>query len=166
MTVSAYIGIGSNMAGGLASPVEQVKTAFDAIDAIQGCECIARSSLYQSLALTPGQPDYINAVARVQTALDAHDLLGELQAIERAHDRVRTEHWGPRTLDLDILVYDELVIETEHLTVPHPGVREREFVVYPLLEIAPDLSIPGHGKLTDIAVSVPRRGLEKVGDAV
>ena len=94
------------------------------------------------------QPDYVNAVACLHTALDAHELLDALHAIERDHGRERSAlRWGPRTLDLDLLVYGRLVVDHPLLTVPHPGIAERPFVLLPLFEIAPDLMIPGHGSL-------------------
>jgi 2-amino-4-hydroxy-6-hydroxymethyldihydropteridine diphosphokinase len=96
------------------------------------------------------QPDYINAVARVDTAFAPTELLAGLQAIEMTHGRIREEKWGARTMDLDLLLYGLTKIDTPDLTVPHPGISERAFVLYPLYEIAPDLDIPGLGALSDI----------------
>ena len=111
------------------------------------------------------QPDYINAVAGVETALSAEALLEGLQAIEQAHARVRTGHWGPRTLDLDILLYGDDTIERPQLTVPHPGIVERNFVLVPLSELAPRLSVPGLGVVQDLRDAAGDEGLERVADA-
>ncbi len=161
----AYIGLGSNLAGSLSSPAQQVSTAMQELDNIEQSRRVACSSLYRSAPMGPrDQPDYINAVVSIETGLDAADLLTELQAIEQAHDRERTQRWGARTLDLDLLLFADVELDTDSLTIPHPGLCEREFVVYPLLEIAPDLAIPARGKLSDIAASCPKRDLEKLGE--
>ncbi|HDP89785.1 MAG TPA: 2-amino-4-hydroxy-6-hydroxymethyldihydropteridine diphosphokinase [Thioalkalivibrio sp.] len=153
----AYIGLGSN----LDDPAAQVARALDELAAIDGLEVTACSRLYHNPPMGPqDQPDYINAVARVLTRLPAEVLLDELLAIEQAHGRVRGgEHWGPRTLDLDLLVYGEAVIETGRLTVPHPGLAERAFVLYPLQEIEPGLRIPRLGALAELCRRCPRDGL-------
>lgn len=145
--VRTYIGIGSN----LDDPARQVVQAIAELDGILGCCCITASSLYSSKPLGPqDQPDYVNAVAAVDAALPAHVLLGELQRIEHRHERDRTgPRWGPRTLDLDLLLYGDAIISSETLTVPHPGVLERGFVLYPLFEIAPGLHVPGAGFIRD-----------------
>ena len=135
-----YVGLGSN----LDDPQTQVRRALVALAALPDTRCTAVSGLYRTPPMgPPGQPDYINAVAALETRLAPHALLDQLQAIERAHARVRAERWGPRTLDLDILVYGQQVLADQRLSVPHPGVAERAFVLLPLSEIAPDLSIPG-----------------------
>ena len=112
----------------------------------------------------PGQPDYVNAVMALETALPPHDLLKALQQIEQSHGRVRTGlRWGPRTLDLDILLYGGEQIRDAVLTVPHAGLALREFVLYPLAEIAPPgLDIPGLGRLDALLAACPLRGLEKI----
>ncbi|MDD5035915.1 MAG: 2-amino-4-hydroxy-6-hydroxymethyldihydropteridine diphosphokinase [Methylococcaceae bacterium] len=159
--VIAYIGLGSN----LQDPVRQLRIARQAIIALSGVREIAFSSLYRSAPMGPAeQPDYINAVMAAETSLSPHGLLKSLQAIERSHGRVRTGlRWGPRTLDLDILLYGEERIADEQLTVPHAGMTEREFVLYPLAEIAPSgLEIPGRGILNDLVAACPRRGLEVI----
>jgi 2-amino-4-hydroxy-6-hydroxymethyldihydropteridine diphosphokinase len=149
-SVQAYIGIGSN----LANPIAQVRQAFQALVCVPRTRCVARSPLYRSAPLGPqGQPDYINAVAALTTRLAPETLLRALQDIEQAHGRVRTLRWGPRTLDLDILLYGDLVQTLPHLVIPHPRLQERAFVLYPLQDIAPALVIPGLG---DIAVLVQR----------
>ncbi len=108
------------------------------------------------------QPDYINAVAVLSTTLDPHRLLAELQAIEQRHNRVRKRRWGERTLDLDLLLYGDFQIVTAALTVPHPGLHERAFVLYPLAEIAPDVIIPGQGRAVDLAIRCSPLGLQRL----
>jgi 2-amino-4-hydroxy-6-hydroxymethyldihydropteridine diphosphokinase len=109
------------------------------------------------------QPDYYNAVAKIETQLDAYQLLDELQRIEHAQHRKRTEHWGPRTIDLDILMFDDLQINSERLTLPHPGIQQREFVLYPLRNIDDSLEIPGRGMLNDLIEHCPLNGLQYLG---
>lgn len=157
-----YIGLGSN----LEQPQQQILTAINDIDAIPGVALAAQSSLYHSPPMGPqDQPDYINAVVAVDTDLAPLALLDALQQIEQSHGRVRKRHWGERTLDLDILLVDYRVINEPRLTVPHPGIADRAFVVYPLAEIAPDLIIPGKGKLADIQVNCPLDGLKQVEES-
>jgi 2-amino-4-hydroxy-6-hydroxymethyldihydropteridine diphosphokinase len=111
------------------------------------------------------QPDYVNAVMAVDTTLEPLALLDQLQGIEAAHGRVRLgERWGPRTLDLDILAFGDQEIRTTRLQVPHPGMAEREFVLYPLMEIAPDLALPAVGLLKNLVGACPRRGLRVMAD--
>lgn len=155
----AYIGLGSN----LEMPAEQIKSALAALQKLPATKLLKASSLYSSPPMGPqDQPDYINAVALLETALKPHELLDQLQKIEQQHGRQRKRHWGERTLDLDILLYDAQMIEDERLSVPHPGLTERAFVVYPLLEIAGDIPIPGQDSLQLIASRCPRQGLQIV----
>jgi 2-amino-4-hydroxy-6-hydroxymethyldihydropteridine diphosphokinase len=159
----AYIGLGGN----LDDPLALLASARRAIAALPGVRETAFSSFYRSAPMGPaGQPDYVNAVEAVETSLPPHELLKALQAIEQSHGRVRTGlRWGPRTLDLDILLYGEAQIHDAALTVPHPGLALREFVLYPLAEIAPpDLAIPGLGRLADLKAACPLRSLEKIAD--
>jgi len=158
--VAAYIGLGSN----LDDPVAQVLSARADCAAISGVTELAFSSLYGSAPMGPqDQPDYINAVMAVATELTAPALLHQLQRIEQAHGRVRTgQRWGSRTLDLDLLIYGEHCIETAELTVPHPGLGQRAFVLYPLFEIAPDLRVPGLGRIADLVVNCPLDGLKRI----
>jgi 2-amino-4-hydroxy-6-hydroxymethyldihydropteridine diphosphokinase len=146
MTVRAYIGIGSN----LNDPVARVQAAFGELQRLPDTRLAARSSLYGSKPMGPAdQPDYVNAVAAVDTRMPAAELLQALARIEDRQGRTRgTMQWGPRTLDLDLLLYGEQCIATPTLTVPHPGMHERDFVLVPLAEIAGDLDIPGHGPLS------------------
>jgi 2-amino-4-hydroxy-6-hydroxymethyldihydropteridine diphosphokinase len=157
----AYIGLGGNLADTRAL----LASARAAIAALEGVRETAFSSFYRSAPMGPSdQPDYVNAVMAIETTLLPHDLLKALQQIELSHGRVRTGlRWGPRTLDLDILLYADRQIHDETLTVPHIGISEREFVLYPLAEIAPpDLDIPGQGLLADLLAACPLRGLEKL----
>jgi 2-amino-4-hydroxy-6-hydroxymethyldihydropteridine diphosphokinase len=147
----AYIGLGSN----LDAPDRQVCLAFAALAAAPELELLARSSLYLTAPIgDPDQPDFVNAVAQVRTALEPHDLLDTLLHIERSQGRVRTRANASRTLDLDILIYDQLTHADPRLHLPHPRAHQRAFVLYPLLEIAPDCAIPGRGLARDWLASV------------
>ena len=159
-TAIAYIGLGSN----LADPASQIKTGRTAIRALKGIRELAFSSLYYSFPMGPqDQPDYYNAVIAVETTLLPMVLLRALQTIENAQGRIRkTERWGARTLDLDILLYNDQIIDLPDLTVPHSGITDRAFVLYPLHEIAPDLQVPGHGALADLLSQCPLVGLKKL----
>ncbi|MGH8729203.1 MAG: 2-amino-4-hydroxy-6-hydroxymethyldihydropteridine diphosphokinase, partial [Burkholderiales bacterium] len=142
--VVAYVALGSN----IDSPAEQVGKAFRELDEIQGIRVIARSSLYRTAPVGyVDQPDFINAVAKVETALGARKLLDALFAIERAHGRSREFRNAPRTLDLDLLLHGDHVIAEPGLTIPHPRLHERAFVLVPLKEIAPKVNIPGYGEV-------------------
>ena len=159
-SVSAFIGIGSN----LAYPSRQVASAISRLSEMRGAQLLARSSLYRS---TPfggvEQPDFINAVVQLETELSARALLTELQGIERAQGRDRDgERWGPRTLDLDLLVYGLERISEPGLLVPHPGIAERNFVLLPLSEIAPDLDVPGLGPLSSIEINHCEPQIERI----
>ena len=153
--IQAYIGLGSN----LNDPVQQVQAALAALSDIPETRCVRHSSLYRSAPLGQAdQPDYINAVAMLDTHLSARQLLTELQAMERIHGRVRgAERWGPRTLDLDMLLYGDMQLESEELTVPHPRLAERSFVLYPLCEIAPDLEIHALGGVQQLMAACRAR---------
>ena len=160
MMVRAYVGAGSN----LDNPLEHVQRALSELDAIPSTRCIGRSSLYRSAPMGPAdQPDYINAVAALDTSLSASELLQALQALENAHGRVRAGfRWGPRTLDLDLLLYGTQMIDRADLKVPHPGLHERAFVLYPLAEIEPQLVVPGRGTLAQLMVRCPFQGLSRL----
>ena len=139
MTI-AYIAIGSN----LASPLEQVNAAVQALGEIPQSKIVAVSSFYRTPPLGPqDQPDYLNAAVVLETALDAETLLDNTQRIELQQGRVRkAERWGPRTLDLDIMLFGHETINTERLTVPHYDMKNRGFMLWPLFEVAPDLIFP------------------------
>ena len=135
-----YIALGSN----LANPLHQVQSALNALAELPQTKLIATSSLYRTPPLGPqDQPDYLNAVVALDTDLSAENLLDHTQKIELEHGRVRKdERWGPRTLDLDILLFGDEIINTERLTVPHYDMKNRQFMLYPLAEIAPELYFP------------------------
>ena len=156
----AYVGIGSNLQG----PARQVENAAALLAAIPGTRLIATSSLYRSAAFGGiEQPDFVNAVAAVLTTLSPADLLAELQTIENRQGRERGEaRWGPRVIDLDLLVYSGEKIEMAELSVPHPGIGERNFVLLPLVEIAPDLVIPGLGRVASIPVNLDEPSISRI----
>ena len=156
----AYVGLGSN----LDRPARQVETAFELLDAIPQTRLIARSSLYRSAPFGGvEQPDFVNAVAELLTQLSAQALLAELQEIERKRGRKRGGvRWGPRVLDLDLLVYSENVIAEAGLAVPHPGIAERNFVLLPLRELAPDLDVPGLGRIDKISVNAQQPRITRI----
>lgn len=161
---TVYIGIGSN----LDDPPQQIRRAVQALRQLPRTVYLDDSGLFLSRPMLPpgeagGQPDYCNAVARLRTALDAFELLDRLQQIEQAQGRVRGERWGARCIDLDILLYGDRRIEHERLRVPHPGLHQREFVLYPLQRLEPSLRIPGRGKLDALLQLCPRNGIEYLG---
>jgi 2-amino-4-hydroxy-6-hydroxymethyldihydropteridine diphosphokinase len=158
---TAFIGMGSN----LADPMTQVRRAVDEIAALPGVEVQSLSGFYQTAPMgPPGQPDYINAVISINTTLTPLVLLHRLQAVEQTHGRERKERWGARTLDLDILLYGDEQISTPELTVPHPGIADRAFVLYPLNDCNPELNIPGKGKLADLLQKCPPTGVTRMPD--
>ncbi|MGH8138296.1 MAG: 2-amino-4-hydroxy-6-hydroxymethyldihydropteridine diphosphokinase [Steroidobacteraceae bacterium] len=153
----AYIGVGSN----LDDPRLQVQRACRALAQVPTTRVILVSRLYSSAPFGPvAQPDFVNAVAGVLTQLDSHSLLAHLRAIELAFGRpARHKKWGPRVIDLDILVFGRERRSGRALTVPHPGVVERNFVLYPLADIAPDLDVPGLGRVAELKGRVASAGL-------
>lgn len=157
--VNAYIGLGSNLAGNLGGPTAQLQRAVRELADLPHSHLTAASPFYRSVAIGPAQPDYINAVACLQTSLAPLALLDHLQALERAHQRVRLEHWGPRTLDLDLLLYGDQAIDLPRLQVPHPYLKQRNFVLYPLAVIAPDLVLPCGTALASLIRNCPLEGL-------
>ncbi len=154
----AYIGLGSN----LGDPLAQVKRAFAELAELPQTTLMASSAIYSSHAVGPEQPDYINAVALLKTQLAPLALLDALQATEQAHQRVRIQHWGPRTLDLDLLLYGDQVINEERLQVPHPYLTQRSFVLYPLADITPTLHLPDGTPLADLLSRCPADGLRRL----
>ena len=160
MEFQSYIGLGSN----LNDPCRQVRAALECIDGLSGIRIVTHSSLYESPPMGPtGQADYINAVAEIKTRFSPLPLLGHLNALEEAFGRDRSVgHWGPRIIDLDILLFGGREISIRRLTVPHPGLAEREFVVFPLLEIAPDLVLPDGRALSDLAGKLDPKSLKKL----
>ena len=156
-SVVAYVGLGSNLGNSIAT----LQAAKRSLAALPGTELLRSASFYKSAAVGSGyrsapvgtgeQPDFINGVCALATTLAAEDLLHRLMAIEQEFGRQRSGEVGePRTLDLDLLLYGDRSIVTDQLTLPHPRLHERAFVLYPLSEIAPDLVIPGHGRVLDL----------------
>ncbi len=161
--ICAYIGLGAN----LNAPLQQLTAAVAALADIPKTTVHRVSGFYGSKPMGPqDQPDYVNAVAALHTELSAEQLLDHLQQIELHQGRERkADRWGPRTLDLDILLFGEQVLSTPRLTVPHYGMAVREFVLYPLAEIAPELQIPTLGPLSALLAQVPRNGLSLLQSA-
>jgi 2-amino-4-hydroxy-6-hydroxymethyldihydropteridine diphosphokinase len=158
---TAFIALGSN----LQSPQQQVLIAFDALKRLPKTTFVQHSSLYKTAPVGyDNQPDFINAVAEVTTALTAHALLEAILAVEQNFGRERPFPNAPRVLDLDLLLYGSDNIDTETLIVPHPRMHERAFVMLPLAEIAPDISIRGHGKAGELAaqLSLQNQGIVKL----
>jgi 2-amino-4-hydroxy-6-hydroxymethyldihydropteridine diphosphokinase len=153
--IRAGVALGSN----LADPEAQVRRAIEELAAIPATRLVARSRLYRTRAVGPPQPDYVNAVALLETRLEADDLFDRLLAIEAVHGRVRGERWGPRTLDLDLLVYGDAVIDTPRLSVPHPQLGLRPFVLVPLAEVAPALEVPGLGRVDALCAACATDGV-------
>lgn len=143
-----YIALGSN----LENPQAQLTAALQALNELSDSRLTAVSSFYQSKPLGPqDQPDYVNAVACLETSLTPLALLDELQRIEHEQGRIRLRRWGERTLDLDILLYADHIIQSERLTVPHYDMHQREFVIIPLVEIAPHLVLPNGQSIQTLA---------------
>lgn len=159
----AFVALGSN----LNSPLHQVTKAFDELGAIPRTEVVRKSSLYRTAPLGyEGQPDFINAVAELKTALAPESLLDYLLAIENLHGRERPFPNAPRPLDLDLLLYDDVRMQTESLTLPHPRMHTRGFVLLPLAEIAPDLNIPepalANRSVAALAAACPDQGVSRI----
>ncbi len=154
--VTAFVALGSN----LDDPPAQIRRALQALAALPGTRLVRHSSLYRN---PPSgyldQPDFVNAVARIETRLAARELLEHLLAIERDHGRVRDVPNGPRTLDLDLLLHGGLSLREPGLVVPHPRMLDRAFVLVPLAEIAPDAVVPGRGRIADLVHNVDASGM-------
>lgn len=157
----AYVGLGSNLQG----PARQIENAFELLVGIPDTRLIKRSSLYRSSPFGGvEQPDFVNAAAALMTLLSAAELLIELQRIENERGRERGDvQWGPRVLDLDLLVYSNQIIKEYGLIVPHPGIGERNFVLLPLGEVAPGLIIPGLGHIEKLDVSSGEPAISRIG---
>jgi 2-amino-4-hydroxy-6-hydroxymethyldihydropteridine diphosphokinase len=155
----AYVGIGSN----LNEPVRQVEDAFLELDRIPRSRVMRRSSLYRSAPVGyVDQAEFINAVGALETSLEPEKLLDELLIIEARHGRQRSFANAPRSLDLDLLLFEELELQTERLTVPHPRMHERAFVLKPLLELSGNISIPGKGAARELLKSCDRQIVERI----
>lgn len=157
----AFVGLGAN----LGEPVASVREALRELDALPDTRLLRASRLYRSRAWgVRVQPDFVNAVAMLETALSARDLLDQLLAIERAHGRERdpATRWGPRTLDLDLLLHGDARIDEPGLQLPHPHLHERAFALLPLAEIAPDAMVPGHGRVRELAAAMADHDLQAI----
>ena len=158
----AWIGLGANLGDAAAT----LRAAFAALSAMPRTRLLARSSLYCSAPIDAGGPDYLNAVAQIATGLSAHELLAQLQSIERDHGRLRPFRNAPRTLDLDLLLYGDEIVVAPELVVPHPRLRLRAFVLVPLAELEPELVIPGLGPVSRLLSEVGAQAIERlVGSA-
>lgn len=163
MSHLAFIGLGSNML----DPRSQLNRAFADLHALPETRLLAQSSLYRSAPVGYlDQPDFVNAVAKIATNLTPHELLQALLNIEHQHGRERTFRNAPRTLDLDVLLYDEVQMHEHGLTIPHPQMHLRAFVLQPLMEIAPDCEIPGRGLAQQAVQACVDQVLERLADAV
>jgi 2-amino-4-hydroxy-6-hydroxymethyldihydropteridine diphosphokinase len=156
----AYVGLGGNVG----DAPNALRAALAALDDLPGARLLRASRLYRTPAWgRQDQPDFINAVAALETTLSAQDLLDALLGVERTFGRDRdaeTRRWGPRILDLDLLLHGDAVIDEPGLTVPHPQLHARAFVLVPLLEIAPDLRIPGRGRAREALSAMATDGIE------
>lgn len=153
-----FIGIGSN----LGRPCEQIKMVVEDIKLILNTNLISCSKLYKSAPIGPkDQPNYINAVIELDLNLKPHLLLNRLQSIEQQYGRMYKRYWGERTLDLDLLLYGELILNDGHLTIPHLELAIRPFVVYPLADLDPELNIPGVGKIEQLVKQCPYNYLQR-----
>lgn len=155
--IPAYVALGSNLDG----PAQRVTEAFAALAALPETRCVLRSRLYRSTPLGPqDQPDFVNAAAGLLTRLEPLQMLHALKALEQTLGRERpVVRWGPRHIDLDLIVHGTATVDLPELTVPHPGVSTRNFVLYPLLDLAPELLIPGQGRVKELAAQVSAAGL-------
>jgi 2-amino-4-hydroxy-6-hydroxymethyldihydropteridine diphosphokinase len=155
----AFIALGSN----LGNPMDTVIAALKALKADNRWQLANYSSLYGSKPMGPqDQPDYVNAVCEVHTSLSAAALLSALHDIEDDFGRERVRHWGERTLDLDLLLFGQQQHESPHLRVPHPGLYERNFVLFPLKEIAPTMRLPNHNSVTEQTKRLTENGLDMI----
>ena len=163
MTQTAYIALGANLGATIDANRATLNAAIEAIDQLDTTNVIARSSFYRTAPIGyAGQPDFVNAVVAVRTELAPHALLLALHTIEDRFGRERSFRNAPRTLDLDLLVHGAHRITTAQLTVPHPRLHERAFVLAPLAEIAPDLEIPEHGRATTLLARLADQGIERL----
>ncbi|MFL5799358.1 MAG: 2-amino-4-hydroxy-6-hydroxymethyldihydropteridine diphosphokinase [Actinomycetota bacterium] len=146
MSTRAFLGLGSNLGDRLAN----LQSAVDLLGAAPGIRVVRSSRVYETAPVGPPQPDYLNAVVEVDTDLEARDLLEACLEVERRRGRVREERWGPRTIDVDLLTFGEARIDEPGLTVPHPRMHERGFVLAPLLELVADPPLPGGRRIASL----------------
>lgn len=160
--IRAYVGLGGN----LDDPIVYLRAAMAALGRLPGTALVAISAFYRSAPIgLADQPDFVNCVCALDTRLGARDLMHAMLDIEKAHGRVRSVPGGPRTLDLDLLLYGDRVCDEPGLTLPHPRLHERAFVLFPLREMAPDLIVPGRGRVADLATALPPQRIQKMVDA-
>lgn len=162
MMTDVFIGLGSN----LKEPAAQLARAVSALATLPETALVAQSPFYASRPVGPqDQPDFVNGAVWLRTSLRPHQLLDELQSIERKHGRERLRHWGPRTLDLDILVFGDQVLDDERLTVPHRELSNRDFALQPLLDLKADLTLPDGTAIAQLRGQCPDNGLRKLPPA-
>jgi 2-amino-4-hydroxy-6-hydroxymethyldihydropteridine diphosphokinase len=156
----AYVALGSNLAG----PRRQVEDAFDALAALPGTQLVSRSGLWRTRPMGPrDQPAFVNAAAGLLTRAGPRELLDSLKALERRMGRTEPAvRWGPRVIDLDLLSFADLTLDEPGLTLPHPGLHQRNFVLYPLAEIAAELWVPGHARVRRLRDGVSPAGIERL----
>lgn len=160
--VTAYVALGAN----IGDPPAQIRSALRELGALPGTRVARASSLYRNPPVGRlDQPEFVNAVAQVETRMEPRELLDRLLGIERAHGRVRDEPNAPRTLDLDIILYGEAVVNEHGLVIPHPRMLDRAFVLVPLAEIAPDAIVPGNGRVADLASTIDASGMSKLANS-
>lgn len=158
-STEVYIGLGSNMA----DPLCQLAQAVTELAALPDTSLIAQSPFYRSRPVGPqDQPDFVNGAVKLNTSLGPLILLDHLQRIENAHGRLRKQHWGPRTLDLDLLLYGDSPVQNERLIVPHPELANRDFVLQPLLDLDPELILPDGRALHVLRHQCPDNGLQRL----
>lgn len=160
MAARAFVGLGAN----LGQPLVTLRAAVEALRLLPGTQRLRVSSLWRSAPVDAAGPDFLNAVAELQTTLTPSALLGALQAIEQQHGRERPYRNAPRTLDLDLLLYDDLQLDTLQLTLPHPRMHLRAFVLQPLRELAPSIAIPGRGTLAALLAQTAGQAIECMPD--
>jgi 2-amino-4-hydroxy-6-hydroxymethyldihydropteridine diphosphokinase len=159
MSHRAYVALGSN----LQDPEQQVLRAFEELNGLPQTRVVAKSALYRTAPVGyDNQPDFVNAAAEVSTELEPLALLRALLALETAHGRERPFPNAPRVLDLDLLFYDDLAMHDPELTLPHPRLHERGFVLFPLADIAPDLTVPGKGTVRALLEALPDQGVQRM----
>ena len=162
MTTDAFIGLGSN----LKQPAAQLARAVSELAALSSTVLVAQSPFYASRPVGPqDQPDFVNGAVWLRTSLPPHQLLDQLQVIEQAHGRERIRHWGPRTLDLDLLVYGNQVLNDKRLTVPHRELANRDFALQPLLDLKADLVLPDGTPIAKLRSQCPDNSLRKLPPA-
>jgi 2-amino-4-hydroxy-6-hydroxymethyldihydropteridine diphosphokinase len=157
----AYVALGSNLSG----PRQQVETALEALAGIPDARLVLRSSLWRSRPMGPqDQPEFVNAVAGLVTTAEPRAFLEALRAVERRLGKTPPAvRWGPRVIDLDLLVFGDLELDEPGLTLPHPGLHQRNFVLYPLAEIAAELWVPGLARVRRLCERVSAAGIERLG---